>query len=156
MIISWFFFIINIFITPLVTVSGEKFSRAYRNGSRIPRRRGRWPSRGRQHTILPKLKKKNCMELRKFWAVVWGGGGGRVDHFRSATGIPWVHFHHLFQPASRTMTACQTACNSDATCEAVDFDYDYNTCYFHTATTCANAVGSTPLNVVHCKKMGCR
>ena len=44
-----------------------------RGGSRIPRRRGRQPSRGRQHMILPNFV-KNCMKLRKFWAV---GGGGR-------------------------------------------------------------------------------
>ena len=40
-----------------------------RGGSRIPRRRGRQPSRkGRQPTILPKFP-KNCMKLRKFWAL---------------------------------------------------------------------------------------
>ena len=32
------------------------------------RRRGRQPSGGRQHTILPNFP-KNCMKLRKFWAV---------------------------------------------------------------------------------------
>ena len=39
-----------------------------RGGSRIPHRRGRQPSKGRQHMILPNFA-KNCMELRKFLAV---------------------------------------------------------------------------------------
>ena len=42
-------------------------------GSGISRGRGRRPSRGRQHMILPNFA-KDCMKYRKFWAV--GGGGG--------------------------------------------------------------------------------
>ena len=36
---------------------------------------GAKPPGGRQHMILPKFA-KNCMKLRKFWAV--GGGGARA------------------------------------------------------------------------------
>ena len=39
-----------------------------RDGYRIPRRRGRQPLGGRQHTNLPDFP-KNCMKLRKFWSV---------------------------------------------------------------------------------------
>ena len=52
---------------------------AIRGGSRIPRRRGRRPSRGRQHMILSKFP-KNCMKSRNFWAM----GGAH----RGAT--PWI------------------------------------------------------------------
>ena len=39
------------------------------------------PPGGRQHMILPNFA-KNCIKLRKFWAVVGGGGGA---HPKSAT-----------------------------------------------------------------------
>ena len=45
----------------------------YRGGSRIPRRRGRQSSGGRQHTILPNFP-KNCMKLKEFGPP---GGGAR-------------------------------------------------------------------------------
>ena len=49
--------------------SGYTFPESHgRGGSRIPSRRGRQPARGRQHMILSKFP-KNCMKLRKFWAV---------------------------------------------------------------------------------------
>ena len=47
-----------------------------RGGSRIPQRRGANPPGGRQHMILPNFA-KNCMKLRKFWAV-----GGRARQVR--------------------------------------------------------------------------
>ena len=46
-----------------------------RGGSRIPCRSGADPLGGRLHTILSNFP-KNCMKLRKFWAV--GGRGGRA------------------------------------------------------------------------------
>ena len=50
------------------------------------RRRGRQLSRrGRRHTIFSKFP-KNCMKLRKFWAM--GGGGGGGTHAGSV--LPWI------------------------------------------------------------------
>ena len=52
-----------------VCLQGVRQTSPCRDGSRIPRRRGRQPSgRGCQHTILPNFP-KNCMKMRKFWAV---------------------------------------------------------------------------------------
>ena len=61
---------IQVALSPLLVTSGGHdlfklvyVSNPYRGGSRIPR------SRGRQHMILPNFA-KNCMKVRKFWAVV--------------------------------------------------------------------------------------
>ena len=48
-----------------------------RGGSRIPRRRGRQPSRGgRQHTVLPNFPKEKMHEIEKILDCWEGGGGG--------------------------------------------------------------------------------
>ena len=52
--------------------------RNQRGGSRIPRRRRHWTSGGGGYNIwfCQIFPKKYCMNLRKFWAMGWGGGGG--------------------------------------------------------------------------------
>ena len=56
--------------------NGSKCFNSCRGGSRIPHRRERQPSRrGRQPMILPKFS-KNCMKLRKFWALGEGRAPG--------------------------------------------------------------------------------
>ena len=60
-----------------------------RGGSRIPRKRGRQPSRGRQHMILLNFPKK-LHEIAKI--LVGGGGGGEA---------PWA-------PSLRSATADRT------------------------------------------------
>ena len=62
----------------------------YRGGSRIPRRRGLQSYSGRQHMILPKIP-KNCMKLRKVWAMGAVGAVGERGVIRSATALSSVH-----------------------------------------------------------------
>ena len=67
--VLWCNFLLWTALPPLWTAPPPDSTTPFRGRSRIPRRRGRQPSRrGCQHTIFPNFP-KNCMKMRKFWAV---------------------------------------------------------------------------------------